>query len=97
MSIKVKPAAAVLDWPISWTLATSETISTATTTVAPIGASLSGDMTVGSTTINGAVTSALFSGGNDGKRYRATTNIVTNQGRTDSRSILFRIGTAEAV
>lgn len=73
---------AVLDYEIDWSswLATSETISTSTWTV-PTG------ITKDSDTHTTTTTTAWLSGGTAGNIYTLTNRIVTNQGRTEDRSI----------
>ena len=81
-----KDPQAVLDYVFDWTewLATSETISTSTWTVTP-GLTLD-------TSSNTIVTAtAWISGGTPGIPYSVTNKIVTNQGRTDERSITIRV------
>ena len=90
--MEIKAAGAVLDFPISWTLSTSETISTSTWTVEP---SETGGVTSASPTITGAVTSCLLSGGVFRKIYLVTNRITTNQGRTLEQTITLRIGSSE--
>lgn len=92
--MEIKAATAELDWPIDWTLAASETISTSTWAVSPPGTLA---VKSGSPAIDGATTYCILTGGTFGWFYEVTNTIVTNQGRTDARTITFRIGTAEAV
>jgi hypothetical protein len=90
--MEIKSPGAVLDFPISWTLATSETISTSTWTVAP---SEAGGVTNSAAAIAGAVTSCLLSGGIFRRVYTVTNRITTNQGRTLEQTITLRIGPSE--
>ena len=77
---------AVLDYQWDWSawLAESETISTATVTV-PAGITL--DSNSNTTT----QVTAWLSGGTVRTDYTVTCRIVTNQGRTDDRSIEIRV------
>lgn len=90
--MEIKAAGAVLDFPISWTLATSETISTSTWTVAP---SEAGGVMTSAAAVAGAVTSCLLSGGIFRRVYTVTNAITTNQGRTLEQTITLRIGPSE--
>lgn len=77
---------AVLDWVFDWTpwLGASETISTSTFILTP-------GITKNSDTKTASTTTIWLSGGSAGKPYRITNRIVTNQGRTDDRSITIRV------
>lgn len=90
--MEIKAAGAVLDFPISWTLATSETISTSTWTAAPVE---TGGVTISAAAVAGAVTSCLLSGGIFRRVYTVTNRITTNQGRTLEQTITLRIGPSE--
>jgi hypothetical protein len=90
--MEIKAAGAVLDFPISWTLATSETISTSTWTVVPAEA---GGVTTSAAAVAGAVTSCLLSGGIYRRVYTVTDRITTNQGRTLEQTVTLRIGPSE--
>jgi hypothetical protein len=78
----VKDPDAVLDYQWDWSdwLAESETISTATVT-APDG------ITLASTAKSANAVTAWLSGGTAGVDYEVTCRIVTNQSRTDDRTI----------
>lgn len=91
--IEMKAPTAELDWPITYTLADGETISSSTWAVSPTGELA---IKVGSDTISGLTTSAIVTGGTLGKVYEVTNTILTNQSRTDVRTITFRIGAVEA-
>lgn len=82
MSIYVKDKDAVLDYKWDWAkwLAASETITTSTVTV-PVG------ITKDSSTNTTTTATVWLSGGTVGQEYTVTDRIVTNQGRTDDRSI----------
>jgi hypothetical protein len=82
----VKDPSAVLDWHWDWTdwLASGETISTSTVTV-------SAGMTLGSSSNTGTSATAWLAGGTPGQPYLVANRIVTNQGRTDERSITIRV------
>lgn len=92
--MEIKAPAAVLDWPISWSLADGETITASTWTVAP---SEEGGLRVvsDSPVINDLVTSCLVEGGLFRRVYVLTNRITTNQGRTLEQTITFRIGPSE--
>ena len=92
--MEIKAAGAVLDWPISWTLADGETISTSTWTTAPTE---TGGLAVkaGSAAIAGLITSCLVEGGIFRRVYELTNRITTSQGRTLEQTITFRIGPSE--
>lgn len=91
--IFVKPGSAELDWPITYTLADSETILTSEWSVTPAGAMA---VKVGSPDISGFTTSCILTGGALGKVYEVANTITTSQGRKDVRTITFRIGPSEA-
>lgn len=78
----VKDPQAVLDYQWDWSawLATSETISTYDVTV-------SSGITLNSDSASTTAVTAWIQGGTDGTKYTATCQIVTNQGRTDERTI----------
>ena len=77
---------AVLDYSWDWTawLAASETISTATVTVA-------GSVVVDSTVLASPVVTAWVSGGTAGDTDSLTCRITTSDGRTDDRTIRLSI------
>ena len=78
----LKDPEAVLDYAWDWTawLVAAETISTATITV-PTG------ITKNSQSIAAGVVTAWMAGGAAGTRYGLICRIVTNQGRTDDRTL----------
>ena len=80
--IPVKSPDAVLDYAFDFSawLATNETISSATITV-PTGITLAQGAS-----INGGVVTFWLSGGSAFNSYLISCEVVTNQGRTDSRS-----------
>lgn len=83
----IKDPNAVLDYESDWTvwLATSETITTSTWPVVPTGITKDSDS-------NTTTTATIWlSGGTAGEDYRCTNRIVTNQGRTNERSILIMV------
>ena len=92
----IKAATSQLDWPISYTLATSETISTSTWTIGPVE---TGGLAVvgGSPAIAGAITSCILSGGLYRAVYSVTNTVTTSDSRTYVQSFDVRIGPAEAV
>lgn len=77
---------AVLDYTFDWSrwLAQSETITTSTVTV-------SAGITLNSSSNTTTTATAWVSGGTAGKPYTITDRIVTNQGRTDDRTITIRV------
>jgi hypothetical protein len=77
---------AVLDWLFDWTpwLGIGETISTSTFIITP-------GLTKNSNTNTATTATVWLSGGAAGKPYLVTNRIVTNQGRTDDRSITIRV------
>jgi hypothetical protein len=77
---------ATLDWHFDWFnwLQTSETITTSTYTVSP-------GLTIASTSNTTTNTTAWISGGQTSHVYTLTNRVVTNQGRTDERSIVIRV------
>lgn len=81
-----KDPQAVLDWKFDWAdwLSVSETISSATVTVAT---GLTKDSQSNTTT---AVT-VWLSGGTLGQTYSVACRITTNQARTDERTLLIRV------
>lgn len=86
MTIFVKDPDAVLDFAIDWStwLASSETVSTSTVTV-------SSGLIKDSDSESGGVVTVWLSGGTAGQAYAVTSQIVTNQGRTDDRTIQVRV------
>jgi len=82
----IKDPDAVLDYRIDWSewLAAAEVIDTSTVTV-PAGITLDSDSSDDTTA------TAWLSGGTAGETYTVTSRIVTDQGRTDDRSITIRI------
>lgn len=82
----VKDPDAVLDYKVDWSawLAASETITTSTWT-APAG------VTVTTSSHDTTSATAWLSGGATGGIYDVTNRIVTNQGRTDDRTIKVRV------
>jgi hypothetical protein len=91
--VRLKPANAVIDYPIAWTLETGEAISSSTWSVSP-----SGGMAVvpGSVQTDGLVTACLVSGGVFRRVYSLINTITTSEGRTLVKSITVRIGPEEA-
>ncbi len=91
---RVKPIAAVIDYPIAWSLQTGETITESTWAVHPVEA---GGMAVvsGTAKIVGAVTACLVSGGINRRVYALTNTITTSDERIYSETMVFRIGPAE--
>jgi len=82
----LKDPDAVLDFGFDWTnwLVTAETIVTSTWTVdTGITENINAKTTV--------KTSIWLSGGTVGTTYHATNKIVTNQGRTDERTLSIRV------
>lgn len=88
MSVKtyLKDPDSVLDYGFDWSdwLATDETISTSSWTV-PDGITEDSDA---KTTIK---TSVWLSGGTAGETYEIINKIVTNQSRTDERTLSIRV------
>lgn len=80
---------AVLDYSIDWStwpLQTGETISTSTWTAGETGAP-----TIGAHSIDGTTTVVWLSGGTVGSTYSVVNRIITNQGRTEERTLLVRV------
>lgn len=86
MSLYIKDPDAVLDYKWDWSswLAAGETITTSTVTV-PAG------ITKDSATNTTTAATVWLSGGTKDTHYTVTNRIVTNQGRTDDRSITIRV------
>lgn len=84
--IFTKDPNAVLDYSIDWSswLQTNETISTSTWTVQT---GLTKDSSSNTTT----VATVWLSGGTAGNTYTAMNRIVTNQNRTEDRTIYIRV------
>ncbi len=74
---------AVLDYGFNWTawMQPSENVITSTWAIDPV-LTLSGSQNVAN------VTSTFVNGGDVGKAYTLTNTITTNQGRTDSRTLV---------
>lgn len=83
----VKDPAAVLDYKVDWSawLSTDETISTSTWPDVPTGITKDSDASTTSTA------TIWLSGGTDRTDYRVTNRVVTNQGRTDERTLLIQV------
>ena len=81
-----KDPAAVLDWAFDWSdwLGVAETITASTVTV---DAGLTKDSATNTTT----KATVWLSGGVVGTTYKVVNNVVTNQGRTDERTIAIRV------
>lgn len=83
----IKDPSAVLDYRVDWAtwLTASETITTSTWPVVPAGITKDSDT-------NTTTTATIWlSGGTLNTEYVITNRIVTNQGRTDERSITITI------
>lgn len=91
--MQIKAAGSELDYPIVYTLAGSETISSSSWAISPAGELA---VKAASETIDGSTVACILTGGSFRNTYTVTNTIVTNQGRTDARSITIRIGTVEA-
>lgn len=88
-TIPPKDPLAVLPYQFDWTawLSTNETISSAVITV-PSGITLSQ-----AASVNGGLVTFWLSGGTTGGAYLIACEIVTSQGRTDSRSFSLLVQT----
>lgn len=75
-----------LDWGCTWTewLALAETVATSTWTSTPTG------LTHGAESTTDEVTSIFLTGGVAGTTYTLTNRIITNQGRTEERSMIIK-------
>lgn len=82
MSSYIKDPDAVLDYLFDWSawLSAGETIQTSAVTA-------EAGITVDSDTNTTTATTVWLSGGTVGESYQITNRIVTNQGRTDDRTI----------
>jgi hypothetical protein len=82
----LKDPDAVLDYVFDWSswLATSETITTSVITVET-------GLTKASESSTTTTAKVWLSGGTEGERYKITSRITTNQGRTDDRSAIVRV------
>ncbi len=89
----LKDPDAVIDYAIDWSenyLAATEQITDSNWSVSPEGAI--NDMTVDVIPpVMSGVATAFVTGGIAGKIYQLTNRIITDQGRTDERSITIRI------
>ena len=92
--MQIKAAGSELDWPITWTLETGETISSSSWAVSPAGELA---VKAGSPTIAALVTACILTGGVFRKVYEVTNTIVTSAGRKHVQTITFRIGAVEAL
>ena len=92
--MEIKAPAAVLDWPISWSLSDGETISGSTWSVTPVE---DGGVAVvpGSPDVEGTITSCLLSGGIFRRVYTVANLITTSQGRSLEQTVTIRIGQSE--
>jgi hypothetical protein len=90
----LKAPGSELDFPIEWTLADGETISTSTWVVSPVE---TGGLAVkvGTPAISSATTSCIVEDGLFRHVYELTNTITTSQGRTDVRTVSVRIGSVE--
>lgn len=92
-TFQMKAPASVIDWSISHSLDSGETITSSTWSVAPIE---SGGLTVEpGDEISGNETACLVSGGVYRHVYELTNTVVTSLGRTLPRTLGFRIGPVE--
>jgi hypothetical protein len=82
----LKDPDAVLDYVFDWStwLASGETISTSAITV-------ESGITKNSESNTTTTATVWLSGGTEGSRYKITSRITTNQGRTDDRSAIVRV------
>lgn len=82
-----KTATDVLDFSFDFKnlLAKNETITSAEVTASPSG------LTVGSVTINKSIVTAWISAGQNDTSYSVSYHIVTNQGRTETRSAILNV------
>lgn len=98
--MQVKPALAIVDWPIDWSaqLTTGEAIATQSWSVSP---GVSGGMSVvsGSEAVAGTVTACFVEGGVEGRVYELTNVVTTDSSpaRRLVRTVTILIGPAEAV
>lgn len=75
-----------VDWDAEDWLVEGEAISTSTWSVDP-----SGELAVDSNSETTTVATAVVSGGEAGKTYRLTNEIVTDQARTGHKSVIVRV------
>lgn len=82
----IKDPDAVLDWHFDWQpwLQIGESISSSLFLV-------TAGLTMDSSSNTSTNATVWLSGGNPGQPYRVTNRIITNQGRTDDRSITIRV------
>ena len=87
MSVFLKDPSAEVDFSVDWSdwLGASESITGASWSVTPTGLSL------GAESAAGAVRGVMTSGGALGSVYRLTNRIVTDQGRTEDRSVTIKV------
>jgi hypothetical protein len=90
----IKAAESELDWPITYTLESGETIASSVWTVAPVE---TGGLAVkaGSPSIAGAAVACIVAGGNFRRVYELRNVITTSAGRKHSQTMAFRIGPVE--
>ena len=74
------------DWRGKGWLEVDETITSQTVTATPAG------MTIDQVTESDGVVGYRIAGGVDGAQYTVTCQITTSGGRTDERSVLYKIG-----
>ena len=90
MNVYKKDPDAVLDYQFDWSdwLTTDEVVSSSTITISPVVATVG--LSAGTPTVNSGVVKVWLSNGVTGANYTVACEIVTNQSRTDERSILIQ-------
>jgi hypothetical protein len=89
--MEIKAPESELDWPISYTLESGETIIASAWVVSP---EESGGLAVkaGSPAITGSAVACIVTGGTFRQLYLLRNTITTSAGRKHSQTIAFRIG-----
>jgi hypothetical protein len=90
MALVLKDPSSALDYSVDWgqRYLTGDVLAESSWSVVPVE---SGGVTIDGTTFDLSSATVNVSGGQPGKVYRLLNQIVTSQGRQDSRSILVRV------
>ena len=90
MALVLKDPESALNYSVDWGLRylTSDVLTESSWSVVPVA---SGGLTIDGTHFDNLSATVNVSGGRGGKVYRLLNQIVTAQGRQDSRSILVRV------
>jgi hypothetical protein len=90
MALVLKDPGSALDYSVDWGLRylTDDVLTESLWSVVPVE---SGGVTIDGSRFDNASATVNVSGGRPGKVYRLLNQVVTSQGRQDSRSIVVRV------